>query len=120
MRDDRDTGDYEIGYKKPPKSGQFKKGVSGNPLGRPKKASDFGAPLIREFNSKMTINENGQRKVVTKWEVFMKQLVNSKRPKFPSGTTAGMRTTMSSWPMKKEREADAAFAGFDRYLRSGG
>lgn len=28
--------DYEIGYKKPPKSGQFRKGQSGNPSGRPK------------------------------------------------------------------------------------
>lgn len=27
--------DYEIGYKKPPKNGQFKKGQSGNPKGRP-------------------------------------------------------------------------------------
>lgn len=28
---------YEVGYKKPPVSGQFKKGVSGNPRGRKKK-----------------------------------------------------------------------------------
>jgi hypothetical protein len=27
---------YEIGYGKPPKSGQFRKGRSGNPTGRPK------------------------------------------------------------------------------------
>ncbi|PPR18026.1 MAG: hypothetical protein CFH43_00584 [Proteobacteria bacterium] len=29
------SDDYEIGYKKPPKNGQFKKGQSGNPKGRP-------------------------------------------------------------------------------------
>lgn len=29
--------DYEVGYKKPPKATQFKKGESGNPKGRPKK-----------------------------------------------------------------------------------
>lgn len=28
---------YKVGYKKPPKSGQFKKGQSGNPRGRKKK-----------------------------------------------------------------------------------
>jgi len=28
--------DYEIGYKKPPRSGCFQKNVSGNPNGRPK------------------------------------------------------------------------------------
>lgn len=30
------SDDYEIGYKKPPKDGQFKKGQSGNPNGRPR------------------------------------------------------------------------------------
>ncbi|NJL50895.1 MAG: hypothetical protein HC909_04470, partial [Blastochloris sp.] len=30
--------DYEVGYGKPPLSGRFVKGVSGNPRGRPKKA----------------------------------------------------------------------------------
>jgi hypothetical protein len=43
-----------------------------------------------------------------------------KRPKFPSGATTGMRAMMSSWWMKREREPDVAFAGFDRYQRSGG
>ena len=28
--------DYDVGYKKPPKTKQFKKGKSGNPGGRPK------------------------------------------------------------------------------------
>lgn len=28
--------DYEVGYRKPPKPSQFKKGQSGNPRGRPK------------------------------------------------------------------------------------
>ena len=30
------TGDDEVGYKKPPKSGQWQEGQSGNPKGRPK------------------------------------------------------------------------------------
>lgn len=31
------TRDYKVGYCKPPKNGQFKKGQSGNPSGRPRK-----------------------------------------------------------------------------------
>jgi hypothetical protein len=31
------TDDYDVGYKKPPKHGRFKKGQSGNPRGRPRR-----------------------------------------------------------------------------------
>jgi len=33
--------DYKIGYGKPPKSGQFKRGKSGNPTAAPREASSF-------------------------------------------------------------------------------
>lgn len=34
--DNRAVAPQEVGYKKPPKETQFKKGTSGNPVGRPK------------------------------------------------------------------------------------
>jgi hypothetical protein len=76
MSDHSETEDYEVGYGKPPISGQFKKGVSGNPSGRPKKSADFGSKLLRELDSKLIINENGKRKVITKSEGIVKQLTN--------------------------------------------
>jgi len=76
MSDDKVIEDYEVGYGKPPDSGKFKKGTSGNPSGRPKKLKDFGSQLLRELDSKLIINENGKRKVITKLEGVVKQLLN--------------------------------------------
>jgi hypothetical protein len=76
MRDDLQAEDYEVGYGKPPKHGEFKKGVSGNPKGRPKKVLGFGAQVMRELNSKLTITDQGKQVVITKFEVIVKQAVN--------------------------------------------
>jgi hypothetical protein len=35
MSEENMSDSYEVGYGKPPRSTQFKKGVSGNPKGRP-------------------------------------------------------------------------------------
>src|SRR4051812_35035241 len=69
-----ETGAYEVGYGKPPKSGQFKKGASGNPSGRPKKPSDFYSAIMREGNAKVTFMENGKPKTGTMQELFIKQM----------------------------------------------
>lgn len=76
MSDDEQTENYEVGYGKPPISGQFKKGVSGNPSGRPKKPSDFRSKVLRELDLPLIINEDGKRKVITKDEAIAKQAVN--------------------------------------------
>lgn len=38
MSDERDDGGYQVGYRKPPKHSQFKKGQCGNVEGRPRKS----------------------------------------------------------------------------------
>jgi hypothetical protein len=75
MSEKRTLGSYEVGYGKPPKNAQFQKSVSGNLKGRPKKSLTFDDELIRESNSLMTINENGQRKRISKHRVAIKQLI---------------------------------------------
>ena len=71
-----DSDDYEVGYKRPPKSGQFKKGQSGNPKGRPKGSLNLATVLERTLRETVVINENGQRHQITKMEAAIKQLVN--------------------------------------------
>jgi hypothetical protein len=68
--------DYEIGYRKPPKNGQFKKGISGNPSGRPKKPSDPASDLMKELQSRVTYHEKGKRKAITKSVGITRQVVN--------------------------------------------
>lgn len=67
---------YEVGFGKPPKQTRFRPGTSGNPAGRPKGKRNLATVLEKSLQEKVVINENGNRKVVTKLEAAVKQLVN--------------------------------------------
>ncbi len=69
--------DYEVGYKKPPESGKFKPGISGNSKGRPKKDNTSLEILKKHLNSKITIVENGEKKIITKKEAVYLKMINS-------------------------------------------
>jgi hypothetical protein len=78
---------YEVGFRKPPKNTRFQKGQSGNPQGRPKGSRNLATVLERTLRERVVINENGTRRIVTKLEAAVKQLVN----KAASGDLAAMR-----------------------------
>jgi hypothetical protein len=69
-------GSYQVGYKKPPPQHRFAKGRSGNPNGRPKKPRNIITFLDKALKETVVVNENGRRKTITKFEAFVKQLVN--------------------------------------------
>jgi hypothetical protein len=68
--------DYEVGYKKPPKHSQFKKGQSGNPRGRPRGAKNMTTLLGEALDEKVIVTDNGRRRKVSKREIIVTQLVN--------------------------------------------
>jgi hypothetical protein len=65
----------KVGNKRPPKHTQFKKGVSGNPAGRPKGALGLKTLLAAELKSSIKIQEGGKTKTVTKQQAMVKQFV---------------------------------------------
>jgi len=78
---------YDVGFGKPPKPSQFRKGFSGNPKGRPKGRRNLATVLARTLQERVVINENGVRRTVTKLEAAVKQLVN----RAASGDLGAMR-----------------------------
>ena len=65
-----------VGYKKPPKHSQFKKGQSGNPSGRKKKIvpkSLYEAFTMQLNETKSIKTENGASQKFTMLEIMMKK-----------------------------------------------
>lgn len=69
-----DDRDYDVGYSRPPKHTQFKKGQSGNPKGRKKGARGLKTDLRAELSARIEISENGKTVKLTKQQLMVKQL----------------------------------------------
>jgi hypothetical protein len=95
-----------VGYRNPPLHTQFRKGQSGNPKGRPKGTLNLATVLAQTLREKVTINENGQRKVITKLEAAIKQLVN----KAAAGDLRALRHLADLVVSAEERAAQGSVA----------
>ena len=65
---------YSVGYGKPPKEYQFKKGQSGNPKGRPRKTKSFHELVAEELNENITTTINGKNKRLSKKEALIRKV----------------------------------------------
>ncbi len=70
------SDEYEVGYGKPPKHTQFKRGKSGNLLGRPKGSKNKTTIFDKILNEKVPLREGGKVRQVTKLEAMTLTTVN--------------------------------------------
>jgi len=66
--------DYDVGYRKPPKSSRWRKGQSGNRSGRQKGVRNLKTELTEELGEIINIKEQGLARTVTKQRALIKAL----------------------------------------------
>lgn len=66
---------YKIGYGRPPRHARFRKGKSGNPKGRPKRAKNLPALLWELLYKRINVREGGRVQRISTWEAIFKQLI---------------------------------------------
>lgn len=70
------SADYVVGYRRPPKAGQFKKGQSGNRNGRGKGSRSVGAVLQDIIQQKVSVTEGDKTRRIPALEVIIRRLAN--------------------------------------------
>lgn len=73
-RKPKDSEDYQVGYGKPPRAHQFKKGQSGNPKGRPKGRKNDETLILEMLNEQLPYRENGEEKDGPAIKIVLKRL----------------------------------------------
>lgn len=97
------TASANVGYGRPPKSTQFKKGISGNQRGRPLgKRRDI--PHDHLLGQMVTIREEGRERRITAAEAFLLQLTK----KGLEGCSASARESLASIEHARQWQRGAA------------
>ena len=103
---DRESDHSSVGYGRPPLHTRFKKGQSGNPRGRVKNEKSWKTLLASALDEKVTVNENGESRRITKREAAAIQLAN----RVAMGDHAALRLMVDLLAEREEREEELATA----------
>lgn len=105
------SDDYEVGYGRPPVATRFKPGQSGNPKGKPKGTRNLATEFNEELKTKVTIQENGRTRQITKAQALAKQHVNKavsgdpRSTQFVLSMALGVDPAGSLAPLSQEADA---------------
>jgi Family of unknown function (DUF5681) len=77
MKRTRSTRSYEVGYGKPPKTNQFRKGRSGNPRGRTPGQENLIAVFKRVATKRVRVSDNGVVRTLSMAEAVIAQNVKA-------------------------------------------
>src|SRR6202047_5548516 len=94
-----DSGEGDVGYRKPPRAMRFTKGQSGNPTGRPR-GRHRQAPYEAVLGQMVTIREGGAERRVTAAEAFLLQLTK----RGLEGDGAAARESLAMIEQARERQ----------------
>jgi len=72
---DGEEGSFKVGYGKPPRHTQFKKGQSGNPRGRQRGRRSIRSIVLTTLEEKVWIREGERRRKVSKTEALIRTTV---------------------------------------------
>lgn len=82
----KDEGEYKVGYGKPPLHTRFQKGRTGNPRGRPRGSKNLATAIAEALAEPVIVIENGKRRMITKRNAIIAQLVNRSAQADPRAT----------------------------------
>jgi hypothetical protein len=68
------SDDEKVGYCRPPKRHQYRKGQSGNPAGRKKGSKNFETIIQDEMNRAVTVNDGGERRTISRLQLIVRVL----------------------------------------------
>lgn len=110
------TKSENVGYGKPPKKSQFKKGQSGNSKGRPKGAKSLKTAVQNELGGKIKLTQNGKVKEVTKLEAFLMRLVKDAFEGKPRAQSDVLKLAIAYCSDVLDSDADSPVSAEDQEL----